>query len=165
MSVVLLIAMLSAMPQTLYVYVQDNCAPCHHDQIQNGFGDSELLLLYINISAEPSLSRPGLTSTPGYYDPRRNVWTFGRRTIPQLKSWINSTAAVAGYPPRRGNPVYVHINNRPYYPSVSHLSQGEHAGKFDPAWLRSLSQTDLLWLHTDDHNGRVNWAYAKKASR
>lgn len=164
MNVILLLAMLSAMPQTLYVYVQDGCTPCRQDQVQNGFGDSGLLLLYVNISANPNLVRPGLVSTPGYYDPKRNAWQFGRRTLPQLKAWLNpQTVAATGYPLRRGSPVYVYINRRPYYPSSQHLSQGEHLGKFDQAWLRSLSQADLLWLHTDDHHNRVDWSYAKRA--
>lgn len=163
MNAFLLLAMLSAMPQTVYVYVQANCQPCHLDEVQNGFGDAELLLIYIDITKQPHLIRPGLVSTPGYYDPKRNTWQFGRRTIAQLKTWMSPAQALGGYPLRRGNPIYVYIQGRSYSPTVAHLSQGEHAGKFDLAWLRSLSQSDLLWLHTDDHNGRVDWSYAKRA--
>lgn len=38
-----------------------------------------------------------------------------------------------------------------------HLTQGEHAGKFDPVWLQSLSADEIQSLHSDDHEGRVHW--------
>lgn len=47
--------------------------------------------------------------------------------------------------------------------SWRHMTQGEHAGKFDPAWLQSLSNAELQSLHSDDHEHRVKWAYVNKA--
>jgi hypothetical protein len=36
---------------------------------------------------------------------------------------------------------------------ISHLSQGQHAGKWDLQWLRSLTREELHSLHSDDHEG------------
>lgn len=43
--------------------------------------------------------------------------------------------------------------------SWSHLTTGPHRGKFDSAWLRSLSWGELQSLHSDDHQGRVKWQF------
>ena len=43
-----------------------------------------------------------------------------------------------------------------------HLMQGEHAGKFDAAWLQSLSNSEIQSLHSDDHEGRVKWQYVSR---
>src|SRR6185369_16767785 len=43
--------------------------------------------------------------------------------------------------------------------SWRHLTQGEHAGKFDSRWLQSLSGAEIQSLHSDDHDGRVKWQY------
>ena len=43
-----------------------------------------------------------------------------------------------------------------------HLTHGEHAGKFDRDWLRSLSYAEVQSLHSDDHEGRVKWVYARR---
>lgn len=40
-----------------------------------------------------------------------------------------------------------------------HMTRGEHRGKFDKAWLRSLSWAELQSLHSDDHEGRVKWEH------
>lgn len=42
--------------------------------------------------------------------------------------------------------------------SWAHMTGGAHAGKFDPAWLRGLSWGELQSLHSDDHEGRVQWS-------
>lgn len=39
-----------------------------------------------------------------------------------------------------------------------HLTQGEHAGKFNAAWLQSLSRTELEQLHADEHENKVQWS-------
>lgn len=41
----------------------------------------------------------------------------------------------------------------------SHLKSGEHAGKFDPGWIDSLSYMEAEAVHSDDHEGRLKWAY------
>ena len=38
-----------------------------------------------------------------------------------------------------------------------HLTQGDHAGLFDPNWLASLSNEEIQSLHSDHHEKRVNW--------
>lgn len=61
-----------------------------------------------------------------------------------------------GYPLRRG-----------YWsgcPNWQHLTVGEHAGKFNIEWLKSLSYHQIQSLHADDHEGRVNWNYAVKGN-
>ncbi len=45
-------------------------------------------------------------------------------------------------------------------PNWQHLDTGEHRGKFDRAWLASLTPSEVQALHSDDHEGRVNWQYA-----
>jgi hypothetical protein len=68
-----------------------------------------------------------------------------------------SKAVRSGYPTRRG-----------YWtgcPNWRHLTVGEHAGKFDHAWLQSLSYAEIQSLHSDDHEGRVKWQYAVRPSR
>ncbi len=67
-----------------------------------------------------------------------------------------------GYPARGGIAVYVNVNGVARYPGVWHLEEAGHAGKFDAAWLRTLSRDDLLWLHSHDHYDSVDWRYAKK---
>lgn len=41
--------------------------------------------------------------------------------------------------------------------SWEHLTQYEHAGKFDPTWLKQLSDAEIQALHADDHTNRVRW--------
>ena len=43
--------------------------------------------------------------------------------------------------------------------SWQHLTVGEHRGKFDHAWLASLTWSEVQSLHSDDHEGRVKWKY------
>lgn len=50
-------------------------------------------------------------------------------------------------------------------PNWQHLTRGEHAGKFDHAWLASLSWAELQSLHSDDHEGRVKSAYVVRPAR
>lgn len=45
-----------------------------------------------------------------------------------------------------------------------HLTQGEHKGKFDTNWLKTLSNSEIQSLHSDDHEHQVKWAYVNKAS-
>jgi len=47
-----------------------------------------------------------------------------------------------------------------YWPQARHLNEGEHAGLFDVGWLNSLSPQHLLNLHSDAHEGHVNWETA-----
>lgn len=46
--------------------------------------------------------------------------------------------------------------------SWRHLTTGEHAGKFDPAWLQSLTWNELQSLHSDDHERRLKMAYVQR---
>lgn len=43
-----------------------------------------------------------------------------------------------------------------------HLTQGEHSGKFDVDWLKSLSFEEIQSLHSDDHEDDVKWEYVIK---
>lgn len=47
-------------------------------------------------------------------------------------------------------------------PGWQHLATGEHAGKFDNVWLTTLSWAELQSLHSDDHEGRVNWSRVQR---
>ncbi len=44
-----------------------------------------------------------------------------------------------------------------------HMDSGEHRGKFSRTWLASLSWAELQSLHSDNHEGKVNWQYAQPA--
>lgn len=45
----------------------------------------------------------------------------------------------------------------------SHLVNApQHRGKFDVAWMNSLSVPELKSLHSDDHEGRVKWQFVNK---
>jgi hypothetical protein len=44
-------------------------------------------------------------------------------------------------------------------PDWRHLTSGIHAGKFDSGWLKTLSWEELQSLHSDDHEGHVQWKY------
>jgi len=43
-------------------------------------------------------------------------------------------------------------------PTWKHLTEGEHKGKFDTAWLQTLSDAEINALHADDHEHKVKWA-------
>jgi len=47
---------------------------------------------------------------------------------------------------------------------VKHLSGGPHKDKFDLLWLETLTREELHALHSDDHEKKVNWNYARKPS-
>lgn len=84
----------------------------------------------------------------------------GKQPTPQKTVIVNR-----GYPLRNGSRYWVYYNgnyNQPYSASVQHLETGEHAGQFDPDWLRTLSQEDRDWLHSHHHAGIVDWNYAKR---
>lgn len=44
----------------------------------------------------------------------------------------------------------------------THLTKGVHAGKFNSAYLQSLSWEELQSLHSDTHEGRTKWQYVNK---
>lgn len=46
--------------------------------------------------------------------------------------------------------------------SWHHMTQGEHAGKFNADWLKSLSWSELQSLHSDDHEHRVKVNYINR---
>lgn len=67
----------------------------------------------------------------------------------------------SGYPVRHASANWYIKDRRgraTIQPDVSHLSGGEHGNKFPLDWLKSLSQQDLLNLHSDDHEGVVDWS-------
>lgn len=74
-----------------------------------------------------------------------------------------SPAPAAGhYPVRGGNWTYPG-NSRAEL--LRHLTtDGMHAGRFNRAWLESLSYQELLSLHSDHHEGRVQRAASQQAS-
>ncbi len=45
----------------------------------------------------------------------------------------------------------------------AHLKSGEHRGKWPAVWIDSLTTAQAEALHSDDHEGRVKWAYVPKA--
>lgn len=49
-------------------------------------------------------------------------------------------------------------------PDWQHLATGEHRGKFDPTWLKGLSNAELQSLHSDDHEGKVKWDHVVRGA-
>lgn len=49
-------------------------------------------------------------------------------------------------------------------PNWTHLTVGPHKGKFDPEWLKGLSNPEIQSLHSDDHDGRVKWEFAVRGT-
>lgn len=45
---------------------------------------------------------------------------------------------------------------------IAHLQTGEHRGKFDPAWLNTLTNAEVQSLHSDDHQRAVKWVYVRR---
>lgn len=43
-----------------------------------------------------------------------------------------------------------------------HMTTGEHRGKFDIEWLKSLSYAELQSLHSDAHDGKVKELFVKR---
>jgi hypothetical protein len=49
---------------------------------------------------------------------------------------------------------------------IDHLANdGVHRGKFDRAWLETLSRPELLSLHDADHRNFVRWDYVRGSGR
>lgn len=68
--------------------------------------------------------------------------------------------------PVRGSHWTINGNSRPTQQALLvHLQSGQHYGKWDAEWLKSLSYEELRSLHDDDHEGRVQWSSAKRSSR
>lgn len=62
-----------------------------------------------------------------------------------------------GYP-LRGRTWSINGNANPSRATlIEHLSAGFHAGKFSDSYLKSLSTAELISLHGDDHDSRVDW--------
>lgn len=70
----------------------------------------------------------------------------------------------SGHYPLRGSWWSVGSNWRPSHAQlVSHLSGASaHRGKFELAWLQSLSAAELNSVHSDDHEGRLKGQYVNK---
>jgi len=93
---------------------------------------------------------PGMT-VQDHCVPRRSLEVVVH-TLPVPKAKRN-----VGYTTRSAVKFWYHGG---YWPQAKHLNEGEHTGLFDTRWLSTLSPQDLLNLHSDAHEGRVNWEYA-----
>ena len=69
-----------------------------------------------------------------------------------------------GYPVRGGHWTVDGYSNPGRDYLISHLLNGQHAGKFDAKWLASLSQQELLSLHDDDHEHLYRGQVVRAAS-
>lgn len=77
--------------------------------------------------------------------------------VSQRQSPANHQGQVANYPIRNG-----------WWTGCDgwrHMTQGVHAGKYDPAWLQALSWDELQSLHSDDHEGRVKQSYVNRYAK
>ena len=67
------------------------------------------------------------------------------------------------YPTSTGNP-NTHSRRWTGLSGWQHLNSGQHRGKFDVAWLQTLTWAELQSLHDDDHEGRVKWEHAVRGN-
>lgn len=84
----------------------------------------------------------------------KRVWIPGTTSTPKVTKAVDSRMGY--YPVRRG-----------WWSgcgSWKHLTVGEHRGKYDPAYLQSLSWAELQSLHSDDHEHRVKRQFVIYAS-
>lgn len=88
---------------------------------------------------------------------RRHCGTKTVREAYTVKVPIAPGATHKGYPVRKG-----------WWSgckSWQHLTRGDHANTFDPAWLQSLTWAELQSLHSDHHEtlkygrNKVHWDY------
>lgn len=47
----------------------------------------------------------------------------------------------------------------------AHLMSGEHRGKWDARWVAGLTRSEAESLHSDDHEGRVQWNYVVRPAK
>jgi len=87
-------------------------------------------------------------------DPVRVSFCSGPDTVP-----VSFTSSAKLEPVRRTYPIrstWWTVNGT--YPGrsemIAHLQSGEHAGKYDPDWLSTLTRDELHSLHSDDHEQR-----------
>ncbi|MEM4359828.1 MAG: hypothetical protein QXT45_04810 [Candidatus Bilamarchaeaceae archaeon] len=80
---------------------------------------------------------------------------------------LNAIPEKSVTPPSTRKPAYPTRSNLWTHPGgntkealIAHLIQ-QHGDKFDRNWLNSLSYLELSSLHSDDHEGKVNWNYAR----
>lgn len=92
--------------------------------------------------------------SPGYE-------TFAPTPIAAPSAPVQTQPQRSGYPVRGSHWSYPG-NSRADI--IAHLQSGEHRGKFNRAWLESLSYQQLLSLHDDDHEHRVRGAYINGGS-
>lgn len=93
------------------------------------------------------------TLPPPLFDPPAIVAAY----VPAPK-WDRPTLiaqARVGYPVR-GN-LWTHPGR-----IHDHLLTGEHAGKWSADWIRGLTVLEAESLHSDNHEGRVQWEYVPK---
>jgi hypothetical protein len=60
-----------------------------------------------------------------------------------------------GYPLRSPLSYWTHKGVTSRSELIQHLQQGQHAGKFRPEWLATLSNDELESLHSDDHDHKL----------
>lgn len=94
-------------------------------------------------------------------EPARPAIVIPPTILPAVEKPAPKPAPVKVRPSRRGYPV-----RGSWWSGCSswrHLTTGEHAGKFDAAWLQTLSNAEIQSLHSDAHEGRVKWQFAVRA--
>lgn len=100
-------------------------------------------------------------NSQGHWEYRtRTVCRDGRCYEERYRVWVpdNPQTYQPGYPIR---PKATWWTQGGRYVSWVHLTQGEHHNQFDYDYLRSLSFEELQSLHSDAHEGKVNWQYAR----
>lgn len=132
------------------------------NKIQSSVGQiqksQELLLSSQEKKPPVAKSAPTPKQSAGRWETRtRRVCKNGRCYTETYRIWIptNPQSSNSSYPLRPQSTWWTGCS------SWVHLTQGVHRGKFDPAYLQSLSWAELQSLHSDSHEGKVNWQYAR----
>lgn len=143
------------------VQILDVHNPAHADLVDVYLGDDETRPLPIVVKLEGGKVVREIRHGCGTPFTTWNAyWLYtGKRYANDPGTRERVTVQTSGGYPVRGN-WWSHSDGN----LRRHLMSGQHRGKFEAAWLNSLSGAELESLHSDDHEGRVKWSYVRKTA-
>jgi len=154
----------------IYYYPKSNCPPC-----RNSESDQPTLTEFRFIKALPDAWSKRQTEgfphfrwmVDGKWSGEAHGWYGPAAFREAFKRSQSAPASAKSDPSNRSGAAFYPIRGNWWSGcgSWQHLTQGEHRGKFDPAWLSRLSWAEIQSLHSDDHDHRVKWQYVNKFSQ
>jgi hypothetical protein len=168
----------------LLFFTMKGCLPCRlsKDELKKfekagwnvGSADWNHIQVVDSRDDDPVCDQFRISSFPAFiltYDGKelwRRPWRNGDRSpafvqeaLDARNSYANTGAIPVKAAPKKAWPGYPRLHARQYWngcPNWTHLTIGEHRGKFHHGWLQSLSQDAIQRLHADDHEGVVDWS-------